>query len=69
MKINQPSISTNRAISWYHHYLTLATHVSKRQGDPLYTGKVYMIPSGHKTNLKNLAKTRDTAKSMVLHEY
>ena len=26
MKINHPSISTNRAISWYHHYLTLATH-------------------------------------------
>jgi hypothetical protein len=31
IKINHPSISTNRATSWYHHYLTLATHVSKRQ--------------------------------------
>ncbi len=31
MKIKCPSISTNRAINWYHHYLTLATHASKRQ--------------------------------------
>ncbi len=33
MKINSPSISTNRAINWCHHYLTLATHASKRQLD------------------------------------
>ena len=32
-----------------------------------WTGEVYIILSGHKTNLVNPAKTRDTAKSMVLH--
>jgi hypothetical protein len=26
MKTNHPSISTNRAVTWYHHCLTLATH-------------------------------------------
>ncbi len=35
MKINHPSISTNKAINWYHNYLTLATHVSKRQRDKI----------------------------------
>jgi hypothetical protein len=69
MKIIHPSISTNKATSWYHHYLTLATHVLKRQRDLRKTGEGYIIPSSHKTNLVNLAKTRDTAKSMVLHRY
>ncbi len=35
VKINCPSISTNRAINWYHNYPTLATHVSKRQWDQI----------------------------------
>ncbi len=58
MKINHPSISMNRAISCYYQYLTLVTHVSKRQWDPWYTGKVYIIPSGHKTDLANLTKNK-----------
>jgi hypothetical protein len=35
MKINRPSISTKREINWYNHYLTLNTHVSKRQCDQI----------------------------------
>ncbi len=34
-KINHPSISTNREINWYHHYLSLATHASTRQWDQI----------------------------------
>ena len=68
MKINRPSISTNRAFNWYHIYLTLDTHVSKRQLDQIRDRlERDRIPSGHNTNLVNLANTRDTAKSMVLH--
>ncbi len=37
---------------------TLATHILKRQWDPWYTGKVYIISSGHKMNLANLTKNK-----------
>jgi hypothetical protein len=35
---------------------TLVTHVSKRQWDPWYTGKVCVIPSGNTSNLAGLAR-------------
>ncbi len=70
MKINCPSISTERAVNWYHNYLTLDTYVSKRQWDQICDRlERDRIPSGHNTNLVSLANTRDTAKSMVLHRY
>jgi hypothetical protein len=39
-------------------FSTLATHISKRQWDPWYTGKVCIIPSNHKSNLADLAKNK-----------
>ncbi len=68
MKANHPSISMNRAISLVSP-LPNPSHsrLKETMRSVIYWREVYIIPSGHKTNLVNLAKTRDTAKSMVLH--
>ncbi len=56
-KLIIPASLQHRAVSWYHHYLQHLGHFwLKETIDPWCTGKICAIPSGHMSNLADLAK-------------
>jgi hypothetical protein len=68
-KLIIPASLQHRAVSWYHHYLQHPGHsrLEETMRSVMYW-KVCAIPSGHMSNLADLARSiRDTVKSMVMY--